>query len=183
MTNNLKTVKTVKTEKELAEEYYYKHLNNVSKELKYVFNTEEERIEFKNIFKKFLESCPDYDYETLNKIHDLHLKLKEAVEEYKCDKRYKEIILGFIDQAIYDKNSIVVLKNYLNCYKEENDKLKKELEYRRQLLTEPIKDLSLNKYKKYCDEYSIKNTEDFLKKLNTKDLRLIDAFGLKPSNF
>lgn len=167
-----------KNEKEEAEKFFYNYLNRVLDEYKNIFSTTEERKCFKEFFSKYINECPDYEYNSFLEINDLSLKLKEALNEYNCDQRYKDIIVNIIDQSIYDKNSIVVLKSKLNKFKEKITQLNEEIQVKDDLIKSQRNNFDFKKYEKLYKEYKSMSAENYINQINSKDLKLIKALNL-----
>lgn len=161
-----------------AENYYYSYINSVLKEYKNIFTTEDERQGFKEFFIEYLNKCSNHEYNHFVEINELSLKLKEALNEFNCCPKYKEIIFNIIDQSIYDKNSIVVLKSTLNKYKNKVEKLEEEIKTNEDLLKSQNNNFDLNKYKQLCKEYKNMSNDRYLRKLDSNDFKLVDALDL-----
>lgn len=173
----LKQTPSSNTKKEIedGEDIFYKYLNEITDQLHNSVYDEDERKEIYGFLKHYIENCDPQIKSKLNELKDIHSYLRQEVKEYKCDSRFKKVLENILDDTLSDKTIIVVLQNNIKKMKEKTIKLKNELDHHNDYVTKNKNNFDYKKYMRLSAAFKTMNKEKYLKNLDKKDLRLLDA--------
>lgn len=169
-----------KKEIEDGEDVFYKYLTEITDQLHNSVYDEEERKEINGFLRHYIENCEPHVRSKLNEINDIHSYLRQEIKEYKCDSRFKKVLENILEDTLSDKTIIVVLQNNIRKMKEKTNKLKNELDHHNEYVAKNKNNFDYKKYMRLSAAFKTMNKEKYLKNLDKKDLKLLDALNSCP---